>query len=57
MSGSPNPPKKIDGFGFRSARSSKTSWKVSGVIKPIGSPQALRMQVRQARLQRLVGSI
>ncbi len=54
--GSPNPPKNTVGRGDTARTPSMTRAKVSADIVPGGSSQTLRMQVRQRRLHRVVGS-
>ncbi len=54
--GSPKPPKKTVGRGETSRTPSMMRAKVPAAIIPGGSSQTFRMQVRQTRLQRVVGS-
>ena len=54
--GSPNPPKKMVGAGEISRTPASTRANVPDDINPGGSSHTFRMQVRQNRLQRVVGS-
>jgi hypothetical protein len=54
--GSPNPPKKRVGRGETLRTPSMIRAKVAEDIIPGGSSHTFRMQVRQRRLQRVVGS-
>ena len=57
VNGSPNPPKVTLGGAGKARKPAMTCSKTPALMSPCSSSQLLRMQVRQVRLQRLVGSM